>query len=84
MSVAMNLTAAPGRKPAHPTRPALTEYVRIDPSISVLTGIVHTQALDNIVAMYSYDVAKRSSSTPLSNSFMNELSLKMGTIGTPS
>jgi len=42
MLASMNLTAAPVRKPAHPTRPALTEYVRIDPSISVLMGIVLT------------------------------------------
>jgi hypothetical protein len=42
ISAAMNLIAAHVRKPAHPTRPALTEYVRIDPSISVLTGIVLT------------------------------------------
>jgi hypothetical protein len=80
----MNLTAAHAREPALPIKPAITEYVRIDPSIFVLKDIAHTQAVANIVTMYSYDLAKRSSSTPLSNSFMNELSLKMGTMGTPS
>jgi hypothetical protein len=55
MSAAMNLTAAPVRKPAQLTRPVLTEYVRSAPSIFVLTDIAHTQAAENIVTMYSYD-----------------------------
>jgi hypothetical protein len=45
ISVAMNLTAAHVRKPALPTKPATTEYARIDRSMSALKGIVLTHSL---------------------------------------
>ena len=51
MLVAMNLTAAHVEIPALPTKPASTENVCLNLSLSVLTGIAHTQSLECIVTM---------------------------------